>query len=94
MNLTLEERERLAYITNAPAHADIVAALEDDLRYAAEVKELEEENDQLDKLVSEANDAAEEAETQNEKLKDELFEATEKIESLEEKIHLAGVDLV
>jgi chromosome segregation ATPase len=86
MQLTLEERERRAYIANSPDHPLLVEALEGDAEKLEEINELKAEADRLDSLLSTSNDDLEVAENRIEKLEGELAEATETIES-------AGLDL-
>jgi peptidoglycan hydrolase CwlO-like protein len=89
--LTLEERERIAYITNSPEHPLIVEAIDS-------------ENDALDEMRHERDMAqgdVKDGEAQVEKLETELEQAEDKVEKLEaevnelrDQIHEAGVDLV
>jgi predicted nucleic acid-binding Zn-ribbon protein len=91
MPLTLEERERRAYIANSPDHPLLVEAID------AETEVSDELRHERDRAQQEAKDAGEEveklegeleiAENRIEKLEGELAEATKTIES-------AGLDLV
>lgn len=91
MNLTLEERERRAYITNSPDHSLIVAALD------AESDALDEMRHERDMAKEEAEHAESEIRTLQEDL-EEVESKNETLESekneLEQRIHDAGVDLV
>lgn len=72
MYLTLEERERFAYITNSPDHALIVTALDS-------------ENEQLDEMRHERDMATDEVKYFEENLDDkekELAALEEKVEEL------------
>jgi chromosome segregation ATPase len=98
MNRTLEERERLAYITNAPEHALYVEML--DAESDAQ-DELRDERDEAEQAAKDANDTVEELEQDIEKAETDLATGTGKLEDaeieigdLQEKIQLAGVDLV
>lgn len=94
MPLTLEERERLAYITNAPEHPLIVLALdgeeeqrEEIARLEGEIKQAEADNDKLtaekEKLEEQVGD-----------LEEKLGFADDTVAELRDQIHKAGVDLV
>lgn len=71
MPLTLEERERLAYITNHPAHKIIALALEaehaaiDEMRHEADTakEELRAANERISELEDELEDELEAAAT-------------------------------
>lgn len=92
--LTLEERERIAYINNSPDHALVVEAMDGDEEKAEEIKSLKEEAGRLDKLVSEANDETEAVEDKVEDLQNRLDQSEEVINELREQIQAAGIDLV
>ena len=91
MQLTLEERERLAYITNSPDHPLICEALDgdddaqDELRHERDMAQQEAKD--ADVEVQRLEGELELAENKIEKLEGELEEATETIEA-------AGLDLV
>jgi hypothetical protein len=82
-NLTLEERERLAYITNSADHPLILLALDADTEKQEEISSLTEENDRLDKLLAQAND---DWEKDVKTLDDELEEAKGTITELRAKL--------
>jgi predicted nucleic acid-binding Zn-ribbon protein len=85
--LTLEERERLAYITNSPDHPLIVMALEGDEEVQADLQRTEEQ-------LKEADDRADKLEGEKEELEIQVGDLEEKVKDLEQQIHEAGVDLV
>jgi phage shock protein A len=80
-NLTLEERERFAYIEGRTGEAALLAkAADDEGQRDEEFRELEEHaNEQDDKVV---------------KLEGELEDLKDKVAELEEQIHNASVDLL
>lgn len=84
MQLTLEERERHAFITNSP-DAPLLAEMCD-----AQWGGIDEMRHERDMAQREADEADEEVQ----KLNGELEVAADKIEALEAQIHESGVDLV
>lgn len=81
--LTLEERERIAYITNSPDHPLIVEAIEGD-----------EDKDELEKELEEAEERVTRQSGEIEDLEIKLADAADTILALNKRIHEAGVDLV
>jgi chromosome segregation ATPase len=99
--LTLEERERIAYITNSPDHPLIVRAIEGDEEVQADLNRAEDELKQTeadnDRLVGEKEKLEEEigeAETRIHTLSGQVEDLEIQVGDLKEKIHEAGVDLV
>lgn len=91
--LTLEERERIAYITNAPEHPLIVLALEADEEQRDEIRDLEKTLADEEARSSEYSGKAEDLEIQVGDLEEKLEIAADTINDLNQRIHAAGVDL-
>lgn len=84
MNMTLEERERHAYITNSSDHPLIVAALEA-------------EHDEMDEMRHERDMAKEEVSASDDRvveLEQELERTAVERDELREQLEAAGLDLV
>jgi predicted nucleic acid-binding Zn-ribbon protein len=98
MPLSLEERERIAYITNSPDHALIVRAIEGDeevhANLEAERDEHKEAADSLEREKSELESDLETAETRIQTLSGQVEDLEIELGDLKEKVHAAGVDLV
>lgn len=89
--LTLEERERIAYITNSPDHALIVRAIEGDEDVADELRH---ERDTAQEEAHDASNKADELERDLETAETKLERLEEENDQLKQQIHEAGVDLV
>jgi uncharacterized coiled-coil DUF342 family protein len=87
MQLTLEERERRAFITNSPDHPLLVEALEGD-------EEVRQERDDYKKEFEAADDQVTELKGKVEELEIEVDEKADTIVELREQIESAGLDLV
>lgn len=98
MPLTLEERERIAYITNSPDHALLVEAIEGDEAKYDEVRherdEYKEAADRYESEKSELESDLEAAEERNIALSGRVEDLEIEVGDLKEQIHAAGVDLV
>lgn len=96
--LTLEERERIAYITHSPDHALLVEAIEGDeaaqLELREEVEELKGERDSAQSEANRLEEDLEAAETNAHTLSGRVEDLEIEVGDLKEQIHAAGVDLV
>lgn len=98
MPLTLEERERIAYITNSADNPLIVEAIEGDeavqLELREEVESLKANAEHHDREVENLETELEAAETRIQTLSGQVEDLEIEVGDLKEKIHEAGVDLV
>jgi len=98
MPLTLEERERIAYITNSPEHPLIVLAIEGDEAAQSELREevesLKANAERHDREVEDLETELEAAETRIQTMSGQVEDLEIQVGDLKEQIHAAGVDLV